>query len=534
MGGRQRAETVGEAKATRMAALVCLICLTGVRTAAAQERVDWDLGLLQPNVQYELKVRVRNRCDWQQQVYIDSRPETVAAQSGDSFWVMSESGVPGKVIYTLFSRALLVPIFHSKSVRGNKICRERHVELVVKATLGTDSDKKGQQTRISPRIDLEQEAMPETKQASQKPGPSGEPTPEPPPPPPATTFLDSPETGLEIPTISVLGGVTGAGTEDPPPPPKAAPRPVSTPEPQAPQMNPKLRPVSFFDGLDTFGGLDGDGQPLGALATDEGPSAPDWQNMILNIQKSLSFMSADTGSGWRQGRVAGLARAFRGLFRQPQLGAELALAAWSPGATSMAAPLPPAGAGRVVFSLVATGASTGEVFKLHVVNGTGGPVQLGGPDGLVVQAISGRAQPLAALAPRAQQQAVMGFCLDFARRPPPAGTLYQVAPRELQQKLRSLRDVFRAAQSLAEKGLLHPDGDPNNYLNFVKQWALWSKREGWDGLRFESNFLERTKKNILQLGRKWTAEMEKAVRAAAPGRWRDIQAVLQDVTAGVR
>jgi hypothetical protein len=57
---------------------------------------------------------------------------------------------------------------------------------------------------------------------------------------------------------------------------------------------------------------------------------------------------------------------------------------------------------------------------------------------------------------------------------------------------------------------------------------LWTKKENWDEQKFGEVFLEKTKENALTAKVQWTPELEQAVRALIPGRWRDISIVLED------
>jgi hypothetical protein len=178
--------------------------------------------------------------------------------------------------------------------------------------------------------------------------------------------------------------------------------------------------------------------------------------------------------------------------------------------------------GRPMLSIVATGASTGDVFKVSVVNGKGQAVRVAAPDGLVLEPVETKA---AVSAPGASS--IEGYCVDFMKPPPAPGTQYRVAPAAVQKKYAPVRNVLKAARKIAQDGLLHPDSDPKSYLQFVKQYAVWTKIENWTPEKFADAFLDRTKKNFAALKRNWTKEVEQAVRSVIPGRWRDIQAVLQ-------
>ncbi len=179
-------------------------------------------------------------------------------------------------------------------------------------------------------------------------------------------------------------------------------------------------------------------------------------------------------------------------------------------------------------SLVATGASSGDVLQLQAVNATGSPIRVALSPGLVlVPAGKGRMEPVAAKAKGGiHTVSVRGFCLDFAKPPPAPGTIYRVAAGSVAQRFRPLTRVVQAADRLARTGGLHPDSEPGAYADSIKQWALWSRLSGWGADRFTDAFVGRTRKNVEEMKRQWTPAMESAVRAAAPGRWRDVDHVL--------
>lgn len=184
----------------------------------------------------------------------------------------------------------------------------------------------------------------------------------------------------------------------------------------------------------------------------------------------------------------------------------------------------------VMLSLVATGASTGEVFELQIVNGSGRAVSVASPDGLVLQAIRpGVAKPVAArtTAP-VQRHKVVGHCVEFAKEPPAPGTLYQVAGGAVQEKFKPVQRILEVTRRLEQAGLVTPDIGLNEYMSFLEQWAIWTKLENWDRKKFEEMFVERTKKNLAQAKKQWTKEIEQFVRASVPKRWSDVTAVLKE------
>jgi hypothetical protein len=187
-------------------------------------------------------------------------------------------------------------------------------------------------------------------------------------------------------------------------------------------------------------------------------------------------------------------------------------------------------------SLVATGASSGDVLQLQAVNESGAPVRVALSPGLVVvPAGKGRMEPAAAKAKGGVQTAsIRGFCLDFEKPPPPPGTIYRIADASLAQRFHALSRVVQAGDRLARSGGLHPDSDPRAYADSIKQWALWARLAGWSAPEFANAFVGRTRKNVEEMKRAWTPEMESAVRAAAPGRWSDIDRVLGAADASPR
>jgi hypothetical protein len=182
----------------------------------------------------------------------------------------------------------------------------------------------------------------------------------------------------------------------------------------------------------------------------------------------------------------------------------------------------------VAVSLVATGGSTGPVLRLQVVNHTGTPLSLGAPEGLVLQPLKQAAQSaVQKLDERLTTQSLNSYCLDFAKLPPAAGTLYRVADQALQQHFAPIRNILRAGPALAAEGRLHPDSDPAAYLDATKQWAVWSRLEKWSASDFEHHFVERTRLNVVAARQPWTRDVEARVRQLVPNRWRDIVSVLE-------
>lgn len=181
---------------------------------------------------------------------------------------------------------------------------------------------------------------------------------------------------------------------------------------------------------------------------------------------------------------------------------------------------------RVVVSVIATGRSTGDVFQIQAVDEDGAPVPIEIPDGLVMQPIKQVASvALQKLQATNGAASVSGYCLDFAKLPPSAGTLYRVADDAVQQRFASMRAVLQAARSLEAAGKLHPDSDAAAYVTSLKQWAVWAKLEKWDVAAFEEHFVEHTRKGVEGNKVSWTKALDQRVRQLVPNRWNDVRSI---------
>jgi hypothetical protein len=181
------------------------------------------------------------------------------------------------------------------------------------------------------------------------------------------------------------------------------------------------------------------------------------------------------------------------------------------------------------FNFVANGKSSGEAFEFQVFDPTGKLKEIRIADGLILEPIErGAAKPVAGKpGERTSSHKLSAFCVDFAKEPPEQDGLFRVAAPEIQKKYKPVRAVIRAGRELAEAGKFHPDSEPKAYADSIRQYALWTKLEGWNQQQFADHFVERTRKNAEALHVKWTPQMEGALRNAAPGRWQDITQVLQ-------
>jgi hypothetical protein len=119
------------------------------------------------------------------------------------------------------------------------------------------------------------------------------------------------------------------------------------------------------------------------------------------------------------------------------------------------------------------------------------------------------------------------YCLEFTRQAPSKDMIFRIAGRELQERFGPMRSILDAAKKLQQAGLLKPDSDPTTYFHAIRQWAIWTKEQGFDVKAFGRAFVARTKQNLKELGQQWTSEIEQAVLARVPGRWGDVQQVLR-------
>ena len=200
-------------------------------------------------------------------------------------------------------------------------------------------------------------------------------------------------------------------------------------------------------------------------------------------------------------------------------------------APAPAQPATPAGSGEVEFAIVSNGKTGADALQFQVFDPSGQVKRIRLPAGVVLEPLKpGKAKPVAERHPGAQAltQQIGMLCLDFAKLPPAAGTLYRIAPQAIQEKFQPLRSILQAGHSLADKGQLHPDSEPKAYATFIRQFALWSKLEKWDVKKFTDVFLQRSRDNAKTMNVKWTKQMEDTLLGAAPGRWRDITAVLTE------
>lgn len=178
------------------------------------------------------------------------------------------------------------------------------------------------------------------------------------------------------------------------------------------------------------------------------------------------------------------------------------------------------------------GGSTGEILEMQVFKTGTGPVRLQGLNVVLEplkkdasNAIRRELQKRSATAARTLR--LNGYCLEFLKAPPSAGTVFRIAPAAVQQQFAPVRNVLNAARRLHKAGQLNPDSDPVSYFNSIRQWAIWSGEQRLDQGGFARRFLEHTRKNVVEAGRPWTPQLQALVEKTVPNRWNDIGKVLR-------
>lgn len=292
-----------------------------------------------------------------------------------------------------------------------------------------------------------------------------------------------------------------------------------------------------------------DGFDLGGLIDDH-PGAccfPGVQPLIFDLGVTVTVSpapgdDADRGPAWpwRLHDVASAVRALLAGGRSVASARALRLAnlpirlpsAQPPRASGGQTSGAPAGALRTIIRSLGT--SQGDAFDLQILNEGRSPLNVSG-SGVVVEPLKREAQQelekqLGKLTAHAGgvTRRVEAYCLAYGLRPPTPGMLFQIATPDIQQKFAPARTVLRAGQKLAAAGLLTPDSNPKSYVESIKQYAIWTKLEHWDVKKFTEVWIEKTKANAAALKRNWTGAMENALVGAAPGRWKDIQLILDE------
>lgn len=188
---------------------------------------------------------------------------------------------------------------------------------------------------------------------------------------------------------------------------------------------------------------------------------------------------------------------------------------------------------RLTAVIRAIGTSQGEAFNVQIVNEGPIPAELYG-ESVIVEPIKRSAHDQTAraierLVPQAKSApafTVEGYCVDFALAPPDKGMLFRIASPQVQARYASTKRVLQAALKLSTAGRLNPDSNPKLYVESIKQYAVWTELEHWDFQRFSDAWRSMTEKQMKAAKRPYTAQMDAALKSAAPGRWRDIQAIL--------
>jgi hypothetical protein len=182
--------------------------------------------------------------------------------------------------------------------------------------------------------------------------------------------------------------------------------------------------------------------------------------------------------------------------------------------------------------LQANGNSQGEAFEMTIVNNGPNPLKVLG-SGVVVEPIKRELQnqlrqQLAKIVPgpNVLKRNVEAYCLQYALAPPTPGMLFQIAGPALQERFKPAGMIMNAARQLGVAGALNPDSNPKSYLESIKQYAIWTKFENWDVKKFGEVLLDKTKQAATAAKANWTGQMQSALLAAVPNRWRDIQTVL--------
>jgi hypothetical protein len=127
------------------------------------------------------------------------------------------------------------------------------------------------------------------------------------------------------------------------------------------------------------------------------------------------------------------------------------------------------------------------------------------------------------------------YCREFLKSPPTAGMMFQLARAATEEGLAPILRIFEATKALRDAGKLRPPaGDPSDaaeYFHAVRQWAIWTHEQGFDEAAFSRAFVDHARKNIVAGGDRWSRELQQALEAITPGRWKDVQAVLRQAQA---
>jgi hypothetical protein len=184
----------------------------------------------------------------------------------------------------------------------------------------------------------------------------------------------------------------------------------------------------------------------------------------------------------------------------------------------------------IAFSFVANGNASGEAFELLVANPSGQLQEIRAPDGLILEPVArGSAKPVSpAPGQKLSSHKLNAYCVKYDKDPPDPDAIYRVAAPQIQEQYKPIRFVIRAGRELAAAGKFHPDSDPAAYILSIRQYALWTKLENWNEQQFADVFVEKTHRIAAESKVEWNKDMEQAIRALVPGRWRDISLVIDE------
>jgi hypothetical protein len=188
-------------------------------------------------------------------------------------------------------------------------------------------------------------------------------------------------------------------------------------------------------------------------------------------------------------------------------------------------------------AFVSLGSATGEAFDAVILNDGDRPLNVAG-DAVVLESVSKGSQDrvrrqlqdaLKAHAGKGQvAEHVDGYCLEYLKAPPEAGRMYRLASPDVQAKYANLRHVLQAEERLEQLGRLVPDMDPKEYFHQLRQWALWSKAQGFTSSSFGAAFIDHARKNFAAAKQPWTRAIEAQIASLLPHRWQEIVMVMQE------
>jgi hypothetical protein len=190
---------------------------------------------------------------------------------------------------------------------------------------------------------------------------------------------------------------------------------------------------------------------------------------------------------------------------------------------------------RVHAYLTSLGNSTGEAFDIQIVNDGNEPIRLDG-DGVVVQPVkAGSDNTIRAEIRQAANRSsgavtsrANAYCLEFKLKPPERGSIFEVSDSATQDQYAPAREILHASRRLQAAGELMPDSEPTDYFHSIRQWAIWTAEQRFTLNTYRTAFIERTKKNVEALGRKWSKDLENSLTAYVPHRWDEITRILRE------